>query len=122
MARNQEATVFASAARTASSDSADQTNYYWRGVVLVIDVTAITASPSVVFTVQGKSTLGSDYYTILVSAAITATGQTVLRIYPGLTAAANLVASDVLPYKWRVSAAHGDADSITFSVSANYIL
>jgi hypothetical protein len=122
MARNQEATVFASAARTASADSADQINYYWRGAVITIDVTAITDTPSVVFTVQGKSTLGSDYYTILASAAVTATGQTVLRVYPGLTASANVVANDVLPYKWRVSAVHADADSITYSVSANYIL
>ena len=62
-------------------------------MVLVIDVTAVTATPSVVFTVKGKSALGSDYYTILTSAAITATGQTVLRVYPGLTASANVTAS-----------------------------
>lgn len=122
MARNQEVTVFSSAARTATSQSSDLTNYYWRGIVLTIDVTAVTATPSVVFTIQGKSTLGSDYYTILASAAITATGQTVLRVYPGLTASANLTVNDVLPAVWRVDATHADADSITFSVSANYIL
>lgn len=119
---NREITVFSSAARTASENSADLSNPYARGAVIVIDVTAVTATPSVVFTVKGKSALGSDYYTILASAAITGTGQTVLRIYPGLTASANAVASDVLPRTWRVEAVHADADSITYSVSANLIV
>lgn len=119
---NREVTVFASAARTASADSADLSNPYARGAVIVIDATASAATPSVVFTVKGKSTLGSDYYTILASAAITGTGTTVLRIYPGLTASANVTASDVLPAVWRVEAVAGDADSLTYSVAANYIL
>lgn len=119
---NYEETVLASAARTATLQSADLTNYNARGVVVVIDVTASSATPSVVFTIQGKSSLGSDYYTILASAAVTGVGQTVLRVYPGITAAANLSVSDVLPRIWRVDATHSDADSITYSVSANYIV
>ena len=31
-------------------------------------------------------------------------------------------ASDVLPRTWRVEAAHGNANSITYSVSANLIM
>ena len=119
---NREVVVFSSAARTATENSADLDNPYGRGAVLVIDVTSVTSTPSVVFTVKGKSALGTDYYTILASAAITGTGQTVLRIYPGLTASANAVASDVLPRTWRVEAVHADADSITYSVSANLIM
>ena len=121
-AANREVTVFASAAYTASQNSADLLNPYARGVVVVIDATASASTPSVVFTIKGKSSLGSDYYTILASAAITGTGTTVLRVYPGLTASANLVASDVLPAVWRVEAVAGDADSLTYSVAANYIL
>lgn len=118
-AESYEKTVFASAARTASVDSDTFTNdLHARGLVLVIDATASAATPSVVFTIQGYSSLGNDYYTILASAAITGTGTTVLRVYPGLTAAANTVASDVLPTRWRVSAAAGDADSLTYSVQA----
>lgn len=121
MPRNQETTILASAARTATPTKVDQDNLYWRGVVVTIDVTAVTSTPSVVFTIQGKSTLGSDYYTILASAAVTGTGQTVLRVYPGLVAATNLVANDVLPRVWAVDAVHGNANSITYSVSANLI-
>jgi hypothetical protein len=120
--QNREVTVFASAARTASENSADLTNPFARGVVVTIDATASAATPSVVFTIQGLSSLGSDYYTILASVAVTGAGQTVLRVYPGLTAAGNLVASDVLPRIWRVAAVANDADSLTYSVSANLIL
>lgn len=111
-------TVLASAARTASVDSETFSNTEYRGLHLVIDATASAATPSVVFTIQGYSTLGNDYYTILASAAITGAGTTVLRVYPGLTAANNVVANDVLPGSWRVSVAAGDADSLTYSVNA----
>lgn len=119
---NREVAVFASAAYTASQNSADFKNPYARGMVLVIDATSSAATPSVVFTIKGKSALGSDYYTILASAAITAAGTTVLRVYPGLTASANVTANDVLPLYWRVEAVAGDADSLTYSVAANLIV
>jgi hypothetical protein len=116
---DQVQTVYASAARTATPTTFEGQKPPWaRGLVLVIDVTAAAATPSVVFTIQGYSPLGDDAYTLLASAAITGTGTTVLRVYPGLTAAANLVASDVLPARWRVTAVHADADSITYSVAA----
>lgn len=118
---NQEAAVFASLARTASANSPDLRNLYGRGVVIVINATAHGSAPSVVFTVKGKSSLDGSYYTILVSAAIVTNGTTVLRIYPGLTAATNLVVSDVLPAVWRVEAVAGNTDSLAYSVSANYV-
>lgn len=118
---SNEQSVFASAARTATADSSDFTNPDARGLHLIIDVTSVTLTPSVVFTISGKDPLSGKYYTLLTSAAITATGTTVLKLYPGLTAAANTVASDVLPRTWRVTATHGDTDSITFSVSANLL-
>lgn len=111
-------TVFASAARTATEPSATFANYGHRGLHVVIDATASADTPSVVFTIQGYSGLGDDYYTILASAAVTGTGTTVLRVFPGATNAANTVANDVLPGLWRVNAVHADADSITYSVNA----
>lgn len=118
MRQPAQETVFASAARTADTASTVFANYGYRGLHLVIDATASAVTPSVVFTVQGYSPLGDDYYTILASAAITGAGTTVLRVYPGCIAAANTVANDCLPPLWRVSAVHADADSITYSVNA----
>lgn len=115
---NRNATLFASAARTASDNSADQTNEFGKGLMLFINCTAIVSSPSVTFTIKGKDPVGGLYYTILQSAAIVGTGLTVLRVYPGIAVAANVTASDILPKTWRVEAAHGNGDSITYSVAA----
>lgn len=119
---NYEATALASAARTASVNSSDLVNFNHRGVRVVIDVTAIAATPSVVFTITGKCSLSGKYYAILASVPIVGTGTTALTVYPGITPAANVKADEPLPRIWRVEAVHGDADSITYSVSANYIL
>lgn len=114
-------TLLVSAARTATVNTDVVANRGHRGLHLIIDATAASDTPSVVFTIQGYSPTGDDYYTILASAAITGTGTTVLRVYPGLTAAANTIANDVLPHLWRVNAVHADGDSITYSVAATLL-
>jgi hypothetical protein len=114
--------ILESAARVATNQTPDQYNYAGhKGLHLFINVTAITATPSVVFTIQGKDSITGNYYTLLVSAAIVATGVTTLKIYPGLVVAGNLAANDVLPLVWRVNCAHGDADSITYSITADLL-
>lgn len=120
MATVQEVTLLASAARTASVNTEDQSNQRHRGVVVSIDATAFSATPSVVFTIQGKDANGK-YYTLLASAAVTGTGTTQLTVYPGATAAANVAANGILPRNWRVSVAAGDADSLTYSVAATLL-
>lgn len=108
-----------SAARTAAIQSADIPTLGARGVLVLIDITAIAATPSVTFTIQGK--IAGSYYTILASAAKTGTGQTIMRVYPGLTASANLIANDFLPDNIRIDVAVGDTDSMTYSVSCSLI-
>lgn len=122
MADNQCVTLLASAARTATTATADQSNNDYRGVHVIIDVTADPASASVVATIQGKDELSGAYYTILTSAAIAAVGTTVLRVFPGATAATNVTANDVLPSTWRVNFAHADSDSITYSAAAQMVV
>lgn len=106
--------IFASAARTATS-SATIACESGEGLFF-IDVTAATATPSVVFTIAGVSPSGVAY-TILASAAITGVGMTVLRVSPQLTAAANTIAKDLLPAALKITATHADTDSITYSMS-----
>lgn len=115
-----EVTALASAARTASANSGDLVNYNGRAIIVVIDVTASADTPSVVVTIRGKSTLGSDYYTILASAAITGAGVTKLVVDPRIAAVANLVAQHPVPRVFDIDAVAGDADSITYSVSVNF--
>ena len=109
--------ILASAARTTSTTSEDQLNQGLTGLIIVIDVTAVTGTPSNVYNVQFKDQVSGKYYPVLSSAAIVATGTTVLQIHPALVVAANLTASALVPEKFRVQVAHGTADSITYSVS-----
>jgi hypothetical protein len=113
-------TLFNLLARTATLNSGDQNGESFEFLHVIIKVTAASATPSVVFRIQGKDPASGDWYDILVSAAITGAGTTVLKVGPGLTAAANLVANDMIPSVWRLRAEHADADSITYSAGANF--
>lgn len=120
-------TIYNSAARTATDGApVDQTNPQgnggragrkMRGMIIVIDTTLVPgAAPSTVFTLEGKDPISGKYYTILASAAITAVGTVILRVFPGATVAANTGANDWIPAAWRIRNAHGNANSVTYSV------
>lgn len=118
---NRALTVLASAVRAATNNSADQKNRDAKGLHVIIDMTAVPGVDTVTFTIQGKDPLSGKYYTLLASAAIAAVSTVVLKVYPSLTAAANLVASDVLPTDWRVLATHSAATNFTYSVGAQLV-
>lgn len=113
------AAVTALAAASAAVNSADFTNNTCRGVKVIIDITAITGtSPTLTVTIQGKDAVSGKYFTILASAALNATGTTVLTVYPGLTNAANVTAADLLPRDWRISPViGGTTPAVTATIS-----
>jgi hypothetical protein len=112
-----EVTVLASLARTTTQTQADQANVGGRGIVVVLDMTAV-GTGSVTLTIQGKDPASGKYYTLLAGAAVTTNSTNVYRVYPGLTAAANATASDVLPRTWRVLVTANNANSAVYSVGA----
>ena len=112
-----EVVAYASAARTATPTAVTLPTGGNRGCHVVINVTAVTATPSVVPTIDGVDSVTGTAYNLLTGLAITATGITVLKIAPGIGTIANAAASDVLPNNIRLTMTHGDADSITYSVS-----
>jgi hypothetical protein len=117
---NDSKILLASAARTASVTGDWIGNAGHKGLHVIINATADAgSSESVVFTLQGRDPVSGDPYDLLVSAAITAAGMTVLKLYPGIATAANAAASDVLPAQWRIKAVAANADSLTYSVSAH---
>jgi hypothetical protein len=116
-----EQVLFASASRTATSSSPVVNGNRCKALVVVIDVTAITATPSVVFTVEVVDSLSGKFPAVLTSAAVTATGTTVLTIGQGVTAVANVSSGQAVPENVRVTATHGDADAITYTVSCHKI-
>lgn len=114
---NEQGAILASAARTATPTAgADTTNYNARALKVWVNVTATATTPSITVDIQEKDPVSGAYRSILISAAITGVGLTLLQVGPELTAAANLVAKEYLPRTWRVVVTHGDADSITYSV------
>jgi hypothetical protein len=120
---NQDVTLLASAARTATVSSPDQVNYNGRGVVVTLNVSALADTPSIVLTIEAK--MGALYEVLLTAAAVTATGTHSFIVYPGVGAASGdvvQVAGFPLPRTWRVTLTHADADSITYSVTASVLL
>lgn len=95
--------VLTSGAVTVDGHSSDFTNNSAKGVKLYIKTGAFgSGASSITITLQGRDLSSGTYYDILASASLTTSGFQVIQIYPGITAAANISASDVLPHTWRV--------------------
>lgn len=123
---NTSVVISPSAAHTESFNSAVQTNYDHRGVAIIINVTAVTGTetPTMVAKLQVRDELSLNFIDIpgAVTASITATGQTLLTIYPGLTASANSKVDYPLPRTYRVVyTITGTTPSFTFSTTAHYL-
>ena len=117
----RQVTLYASAARTATPTAAEFDADGRHGLHLVIDVTAVTATPSVVPPVDFHDALSGKWVNLLTGAAITATGTTRLTIHPGVTAAANVSAADAIHGRMRLVMTHADTDSATYSAAAHLI-
>jgi hypothetical protein len=115
----QEVTAYASAARTTAQTGSDIPTYNLNGATIVLDVTAITATPVLTLTIQGKDSLSGKYYDILTGAAVSTVSTNVYKIALGVTVAANVAVSQPLPAIIRVNIAVADADSATYSVGVN---
>ncbi len=107
-----------SAAYTASQvNSPDMGNSSYLGGQFIINVSAYT-SGSYTVKLQGKDPVSGVYYDILVGTALSSTGITILKLYPGIATSANAAASDVLPQTWRVQLNGAATPSMTLSVDA----
>jgi len=114
-------TVYASAARTATPTAAKLAVARARALFVVVDVTAGTTL-SIVPTIDGWDELSQKWFNLLTGASITGVvAARVLRVGPGLVAAANLTANDYLPETVRVVMTHSNANSATYSVSAHQL-
>ena len=114
-------TLLASASRTTSQTGADTTNYNHAGIHAVLDMTTV-GTGSVTLTIQGKDEASGKYYTILAGAAVTTNSTNVYKVYPGITAAANASASDVLPRTFRIIVTANNANAATYSVGYSLIV
>ena len=113
-----------SAAKTASFNGADVENKGHRGLTLFLDVTAVAGtSPTLDIKLQAKDPTSGKYFDVpgAVFAQMTATGQAMLTLYPGIGETADVSVSDILPGLFRFAATIGGSagQSLTFSLGAN---
>ena len=114
----QGVTLFASAARTATPTPATFTAEA-ESVEVIVDITAVTATPAVTFHVERQDPASGKWITLLSSAALAVVATTRLRVSPHMAAVANSVANDLAGGTMRVRPVHGDADSATYTVGVN---
>jgi|GEM_PF-2249224 len=88
----------------------------YRSLILVTDLTAFVTAASLTMSVLGRDPVSGKTFNLLTSTAIASVSTNVLKIGPGLTAAANTVANDFVPPHLQVFADLGNANSHTFSV------
>ena len=125
---NSEETVLANAARVATTNSADQTNFNGVGATFYWDVTVNVSTETLRLLIQERDSISGNYHTVADTGAIDfggAAGDRVIKIYPGIGVASgdvDIVTGFQLPRTYRARVVHGGAGSATYSVSASYTL
>ena len=129
---NTEGTLLASAARTAFTQSAAQTNYNARGVNVWVYVTAKAAATTLDLYIASFDPVSGvvTYEAKVATWAATANSGQSIQLYPGATTLAattygfNRIAreSGALPRTWYFQIAPSDANSVTYSAGYSYIL
>lgn len=126
---NTQATIFASAARTAAATSGTLTNYNARGAMFHIRVTAKAGATTLgfnIFPINLVANSALNSYATITGIAAAAGADYYWLVYPGALnadiTAGNAVKGLALPRQYVFQAAPSDANSITYSVDVSYIL
>lgn len=114
---NENQTLLTSVGRTITTSSADFKNYNARGVMCFWNWTIAGATPSLIFTIEGKDPISGLYFALATAAAQTTIGARIVIMYPTVTGG-----SSPLSLTWRVTITHNNANSNTYSVSADLIV
>jgi hypothetical protein len=121
---NESRALYASAARVAAPALVDQTTFGGKALIIGINATVMSGL-GVSFILEGKDPTSLNYYTIDTVAAITTASYVRLIVDPRQPSAALTggvqVKQHALPRTWRVRPVHGDATSVTYSVSADMV-
>lgn len=106
-------------AASASGHTGTLINAGASGVQISVAITDITGtSPTLTLTIEGYDPVSGQYFTLLESAALTATGFTVLTVRPGVAATSNVSASAAVPNQFRVAyAIGGTTPAVTATIS-----
>jgi hypothetical protein len=123
---NLEGTLLASAARTATTSSAAQTNYNCRGVIVYLNVTVASGTGGLGVVIGATDPASGNGLKLNPDAtAVTTTGYRGYIVYPGASATSPdvvQVTASVLPRNWFVTVFHSNASSYTYSVGYSLIV
>jgi hypothetical protein len=115
--------LLASAARTATPTAIDVINSpRHRGMILSVDSTAVTSTPSVTPTIGVIDGNGDVVAIWTAAAAISTATNTIYALYPAILNG-NFTEVDgiMLPESFRMTFTHGNSDSITYSVVIHWL-
>lgn len=122
--------VLPSAARTATPDSFEFSGHGRNvsGLLAVLDVTAAAASSALTLSILGVDPISGKTWELLKNVTpigtVGATPTRFFRVRWGLTAInadPSFAANDVLPPVFRIACTHGNANSLTYSVSGHFV-
>ena len=128
---NEEVELLASAARTATIQTAIQVNPNHRGVALWLNLTAGPATADYIYLLLvGKSSSSGVVRILCGGGHLLGSGgaqKYLLMVYPGVTNAGagsevGKVNDIVLPRTWYVSVVHSSAESFTYSLHASLLV
>lgn len=106
---------------TTTQTFTDIQNVGSRGIVVVVDVTAI-GTGNITLTINGKDPQSGKYYLLLAGAAIAGNTTTRYTVYPtGIAAVANVTAVDVIPEVVQLVVTANNANPVTYTVGFTLI-
>lgn len=114
-----EQLIYASAARTATPTAVEVNTRRFRSVVVVLDATVHAVSAALTVTIDRKDNASGKYINMLTSASITTVSTNTIRVALGAPATANVSANEPLPSVIRIGVTHGNANAVTYTVSAH---
>lgn len=127
MERNSQS-LLASAARTAIADSDDQGGYVTKGAFFFLNVTVGPGgNASLGLQIQAKDTVGDGYVTFTEFTPVTVVDDEtyLFVVYPNEVGSypdyVQHHAGPLPAYRWRARVVPGDAESITYSLSASFL-
>ncbi len=121
----REVVLLASGARTATQTLGPYFNPDDTGdtcaIEIILDLTAFVTAASLTLSIEEWNPGAAAFRTVLAGVAITAIGVSRIRIGPSYGNTANVSQGDHLGTQYRVVVTHGNANSHTYSVTAQRI-
>jgi len=106
-----------SGSRTTAQTSPDLSTLGFRHLTVTLDVTDVSAGPTLTLSIKGKDVASGKYRLLLAGAAVTTAVTNVYRVTQNVVAAAaNASAIDILPEFIQLSVAVGGAQAAVYSV------